>query len=148
MALAQAGVRVCVSARSIDELERVADEITASGGEAFAHAVDVTDAESVGTLARAARDYLGAVSILVNNAGTAVSAPIHRITLQDWERIMAVNATGTFLCTKAFLPTMVQGGWGRIVNVASVAGVMGAPYTAAYAASKHAVVGFTRSAAA
>ncbi len=148
LALAQAGVRVCVSARTVEELERVAEEITASGGEAFTHAVDVTDAESVGTLARAARDHLGAVSILVNNAGTAVSAPIHRITLQDWERIMAVNATGTFLCTKAFLPTMVEGGWGRVINVASVAGLTGAPYIAAYAASKHAVIGFTRAVAA
>ncbi len=61
---------------------------------------------------------------------------------------MAVNATGTFLCTKAFLPAMVEAGWGRIVNVASVAGLTGSPYIAAYAASKHAVIGFTRSVAA
>lgn len=148
MALAEAGVRVCVSARSVDELERVVDEITARGGEAFVQVADVADPESVDTLARVARDRLGAVSILVNNAGTATSAPIHRISLEDWDRIMAVNATGTFLCTKAFLPTMIEAGWGRVVNVASVAGLTGAPYIGAYAASKHAVVGFTRAAAA
>lgn len=148
LALADAGVRVCLSARTADELERVAEEIAAAGGEAFAHAVDVTDPRSVDSLAEAARHRLGAVSILVNNAGTATSAPVHRITRDAWDRVMAVNATGTFLCTKAFLPAMVEAGWGRIVNVASVAGLTGSPYIAAYAASKHAVIGFTRSVAA
>lgn len=148
MALARAGARVCLSARTGEELARVAEEITTEGGEAFARVADVTDAGSVEALAEAVRDRLGAVSILVNNAGTATSAPIHRITREDWDRVIAVNATGTFLCTKAFLPAMVEAGWGRVVNVASVAGVTGSPYIAAYSASKHAVIGFTRSAAA
>jgi NAD(P)-dependent dehydrogenase (short-subunit alcohol dehydrogenase family) len=84
----------------------------------------------------------------VNNAGVAHSAPVARTELEDWNRMLAVNATGTFLCTRAFLPGMVEGGWGRVVNVASVAGLAGARYIAAYAASKHAVIGLTRCAAA
>jgi len=99
-------------------------------------------------LARTAAECLGRVDILVNNAGIAHSAPIQRIDLADWNRVLAVNATGTFLCTKAFLPGMMQRGWGRVVNVASTAALQGAHYIAAYAAAKHAVLGFTRCAAA
>jgi NAD(P)-dependent dehydrogenase (short-subunit alcohol dehydrogenase family) len=91
---------------------------------------------------------MGGVDVLVNNAGIATSAPLKAITLEQWNRIFAVNVTGTFLCTQAMVPAMVERGWGRVVNVASVAGKAGAPYIAAYAASKHAVIGFTRSVAA
>src|SRR5262249_17735272 len=86
--------------------------------------------------------------ILVNNAGIAHSAPLKAIELDTWNRIFAVNVTGTFLCTQAFVPGMVQRGWGRVVNVASIAGRAGAAFIAAYSASKHAVLGFTRSGAA
>ena len=103
---------------------------------------------AIAALRDAALERLGQVDILVNNAGIAASAPIARLRLEDWNRIMATNATGTFLCTQAFLPAMVERGWGRVVNVASVAGKTGAPYISAYAASKHAVVGFTRAVAA
>jgi NAD(P)-dependent dehydrogenase (short-subunit alcohol dehydrogenase family) len=90
----------------------------------------------------------GGVDVLVNNAGVADSAPLARTSLATWNRLMAVNATGTFLCTRAFAPAMVERGWGRVVNVASVAGKAGAPYVSAYVAAKHAVVGFTRAVAA
>src|SRR4029077_3817430 len=92
--------------------------------------------------------HLRHVDILVNNAGISHSAPLPRTTLADWNRMLTVNATGTFLCTQAFLPGMVARHWGRVVNIASVAGLGGGKYIAAYSASKHAVVGFTRSVAA
>jgi NAD(P)-dependent dehydrogenase (short-subunit alcohol dehydrogenase family) len=107
----------------------------------------VTDPASVDALAQFSAERFGEVTLLVNNAGIGHAAPLERLTLDDWNRVMAVNATGTFLCTKAFLPAMVKRGWGRVVNVASVAGLSGGRYIAAYAASKHAVVGFTRCAA-
>ena len=88
------------------------------------------------------------MDILVNNAGAAHSAPLSRLALEDWNRLLAVNATGTFLCTPTFLAPMLERRWGRVVNIASVAGLAGAKYIAAYAASKHAVVGFTRCVAA
>jgi len=88
------------------------------------------------------------VDILVNNAGTASAAPLHRTTLEEWQRLLTVNATGTFLCTRALLPAMLERGWGRVVNVASIAGLEGAKYISAYCAAKHAVVGFTRALAA
>ena len=86
--------------------------------------------------------------MLVNNAGAAGSMPVARTSLEEWNRLMAVNATGAFLCTRAFLPGMLERQWGRVVNVASTAGLSGGKYLAAYSAAKHALVGLTRSAAA
>ncbi|MDY7094472.1 MAG: SDR family NAD(P)-dependent oxidoreductase [Acidobacteriota bacterium] len=146
--LAAAGAAVLVSARTESEIEALADELTQAGHRAYAATADVADEESVAALARAAAEHLGGVDILVNNAGIAASAPLARITLEDWNRIFAVNVTGTFLCTQAFLPAMVETGWGRIINVASVAGRSGGQYMAHYSSSKHAQVGFTRCAAA
>jgi NAD(P)-dependent dehydrogenase (short-subunit alcohol dehydrogenase family)/enamine deaminase RidA (YjgF/YER057c/UK114 family) len=91
---------------------------------------------------------VGPVAVLVNNAGAAASMPVARTSLEDWNRIIAVNATGAFLCTRAFLPGMLGRKWGRVVNVASTAGLSGGKYLAAYSAAKHALVGLTRSAAA
>lgn len=105
---------------------------------------DVTDPASVAGAFVAA----GPVDILVNNAGIADSAPVERITLDSWERIHRVNATGPLLCMQQVLPSMRERKWGRIVTIASVASHQGAPYIAAYAASKHAVLGLMRSLAA
>jgi 3-hydroxybutyrate dehydrogenase len=146
--LAGAGATVLVASRTAAEVEAVAGAIRSDGGQACAHACDVTDEASVSALAAAAAARLGAVDILVNNAGMASSAPVHRTTLEEWNRLLAVNATGAFLCTRALLGPMLERGWGRIVNVASVAGLHGARYIAAYAASKHALVGLTRATAA
>jgi NAD(P)-dependent dehydrogenase (short-subunit alcohol dehydrogenase family) len=105
---------------------------------------DVTDEAAVGALF----DRVGAVDVLVNNAGMASSATLRRTALADWRAQLDVNATGAFLCTRAALPGMLERGGGRIVTVASTAGVVGAKYTAAYTASKHAAVGLTRAVAA
>lgn len=146
--LAREGAAIVVAARSSDRIERVAKEIVKAGGKAWAISCDVTDAASVHNLAQAAGRRAGAVDILVNNAGAAHSAPLAKTTLEDWNRVLAVNATGTFLCTQAFLPAMLLRKQGSIVNVASVAGLDGARYISAYAAAKHAVIGLTRSVAA
>jgi NAD(P)-dependent dehydrogenase (short-subunit alcohol dehydrogenase family) len=94
-------------------------------------------------LARAAAE-LGPIDVLVNNAGVAESAPLVRLEEAVWERTISVNLTGTYLCTRAVVPSMIARGRGRIINVASTAGQIGYPYTAAYCAAKHGVVGFTR----
>lgn len=147
-ALAGAGARVLVAARSADEIGRVAEELRGAGHDARSHACDVTREADVEALAATARERLGDVDILVQSAGMAFSAPLRRMTLEKWEEIFRVNVTGTFLCTRAFLPPMMERGWGRVVYLASVAGLAGARYISAYAAAKHAVVGFTRSVAA
>ena len=136
-ALARSGARVMAASRHPVTLEGVATQ-----------QCDVTRPEDVAVLVRATTDQLGPIDLLINNAGSASSAPVAKITLDEWHRLFAVNATGTLLCTQAVLTGMRQRGFGRIVNIASIAGVSGDKYIAAYSAAKHAVVGFTRSLAA
>ena len=147
-ALASAGTRVVVSARSVDEIEGIARELRDAGTDAWALPADVTDSAALETMIADADDLLGGIDILVNNAGAASSAPLHRTTLEEWRRLMELNATSAFVATRAALPAMLTRGWGRVVNIASVAGLHGARYIAAYAASKHALVGLTRAVAA
>jgi NAD(P)-dependent dehydrogenase (short-subunit alcohol dehydrogenase family) len=126
-ALATEGAAVVVAARRSDRVEHVATEIRGAGGKAWAVHCDVTDPASVNDLAKAASRHAGggAIDILVNNAGVAHSAPLAKTTLEDWNRVLAVNATGTFLCTRAFISGMLERKRGSIVNVASVAGLTG-----------------------
>jgi len=147
-ALAARGAAVLVAARSEVEIAGVAAALRDTGAEAYAVRCDVTDEGAVERLAAEAAERLGDVDILVNNAGASLAQPVHRLTLAQWRDALDVNATGPFLCTRAFLPGMVERGRGRVVTVASVAGISGAPYIAAYAAAKHAAVGFVRAVAA
>ncbi len=146
--LASAGARVIVAARSAGEIEAVAAEIRETGALAEAIPCDVSDAAAISRLRAAAEERFGTVDILVANAGIASSAPLARVGLEEWNRLFAVNSTGPFLCAQAFVPGMVGRRWGRIVNIASIAGRTGAPYISAYASTKHALVGLTRSLAA
>ena len=143
-ALAAAGASVVVTARTRTEIEAVAAGLRARGHAAHAVAGDVTSPPSVAALAERALELLGSVDVLVNNAGVARSAPFLKVSLEQWEEVHRVNATGPLLVTQAFLPAMLERGWGRIVNVASVASFIGARYITAYAASKHALTGMTR----
>ncbi len=144
-ALAKAGAAVCLAARSMPELEEVAQAIREEGRDAMALHCDVSDPHSIESMLRDAAKALDGIDILVNNAGVAPSNPLRRLTLEEWNRTFMVNVTGAFLCTKGVWEPMIERGWGRIVNMASVAGLVGGKYIAAYSASKHAMVGFTRS---
>jgi len=135
-ALAAAGAQVVVCGRTAGDLDAVAAEI---GGTALV--CDVAD--------RAATDALvgalpGRIDILINNAGIAESASLERTTDELWDRILELDATAPFRLVRALGPAMVKAGWGRIVNIASNAGVSGYGYSSAYCAAKHAMVGFTR----
>ena len=147
-ALADAGAAVVVAARSENEIQRVAGELRDRGVRAIAVTCDVTDEASVQRLGAEVRAQWGGVDVLVNNAGDGAAAPLAKITLDDWNRMLAVNATGAFLCAREFAPSMVEAGFGRIVSIASVAGLVGARYVAHYTAAKHALVGITRALAA
>ena len=136
-ALATAGARVSVVSRSPGTTLPF-----------FAAAADVADEAGVARAFAACREANGAIAILVNSAGIAESAPLKRTDAAMWQRVIGTNLTGTFLCTREALGDMLASAWGRIVNVASTAGLMGAPYISAYCASKHGVVGFTRAIAA
>jgi NAD(P)-dependent dehydrogenase (short-subunit alcohol dehydrogenase family) len=134
--LARDGARVIVAGRTRGEIDAAAAEL---GG--IALVMDVADRASI---VAALASIEGPVDVLVNNAGAAESAPLERTSDELWDRMMAVNATSTFTLCRALLPPMVARGYGRVVNVASNAGLTGYAYSAAYCASKHAVVGLTR----
>jgi NAD(P)-dependent dehydrogenase (short-subunit alcohol dehydrogenase family) len=144
LAFAREGARIAVAARTAEQVERVSAEI---GAGAIAIICDVSNPESVAHMFAQTRERLGDVDILVNNAGIAESATLVTTSDDLWHRHLAINLSGTFYCTRAALPAMLEKKWGRIINVASIAGKTGAPYIAAYAASKHGVMGLTRSVA-
>lgn len=146
--LARDGATIAVSARTESEVKAVADEIIKAGGRAQYFIADLSQPDQASALVSKVAAALGPIDFLVNNAGVASSAPVAKISLDEWNRIFAINVTATFLCTQAVLPGMIERGSGRIVNIASVAARFGARYIAAYAASKHAVLGFTRCVAA
>ena len=122
-ALAEAGATVAVAARNEEQVVDVAAQLRSRGYEAFAFRCDVTDHHQVRDLALSAIETMGKVDILINNAGTATSNPLTEVKLTEWNHIMAVNATGTFLCTQAMYPGMVRREWGPIAKEAAGTGV-------------------------
>jgi NAD(P)-dependent dehydrogenase (short-subunit alcohol dehydrogenase family) len=149
LAFAREGADVAVLARTENEVRRVAEEIRDECKVRAFHAVcDVADVESVqGAFARVAEEFGRGADILVNNAGIAESVPFIKTRDEFWQRHLAINLSGTFYCMRAALPAMIERGWGRIINISSIAGKTGAAYIAAYSASKHGVLGLTRSVA-
>ena len=139
--LARAGFAVAIGGRSRAHLDQT---VAAIGGDALAIDLDVTNEASVADAFDRAQRELGKVSVLVNNAGIALSSSFAKTSLADFERTLAVNLTGAFLCARAALPGMLQARSGRIINIASTAARMGFRYTAAYCASKHGLLGLTR----
>jgi NAD(P)-dependent dehydrogenase (short-subunit alcohol dehydrogenase family) len=141
-ALAAEGAQVSLLGRDEAALQKLAHELGAGTAPLVA---DLTDTGSVERAFAAARRQFGPLHLLINNAGQADSAKFSDTDEALWNRILAVNLTGTYLCTRHALPDMLAARFGRVVNVASIAGLRGAPYIAAYASSKHAVIGLTRS---
>ena len=145
-ALAGAGWHVTLAGRSRAALEEV--RVTLPVGEGQSHdcvELDVTDAASVSRAFGEVHAKGGALQALVNNAGAVETGPLAKLAHETWDRMLAVNLTGVFLCTQAALPLMLAARAGRIVNIASTAGQKGYAYCTAYAAAKHGVLGMTRS---
>jgi NAD(P)-dependent dehydrogenase (short-subunit alcohol dehydrogenase family) len=140
--LAAEGASLTLLGRNQAALRALAHELPGSHGIAVA---DVSNADEVNAAFALAQSERGALHILVNNAGQAESATFARTSLELWQRMLAVNLTGTFLCSQAALPQMLAGGGGRIVNIASTAAQKGYAYVSAYVAAKHGVLGLTRS---
>jgi 3-hydroxybutyrate dehydrogenase len=139
--LAAEGARVTLVARSERQLQETAAPL---GDAAQCIAADITDLQAVSRGFEAAAESFGPVDILINNAGKAQSAPLQRTSEELWHSLIAVNLTGAYHGIRAVLPTMLERKFGRIVSIASTAGLRGYPYVAAYCASKHGVIGLTR----
>ena len=140
--LSAEGALVTLLGRNADVLARAQESLA---NESHVVTADVADPSLVGKAFAQARDRFGPIRVLVNNAGQAETAPFGKITIDVWQRMLAANLTGTFVCTQAALPDMLAGNGGRIVNIASTASLQGFRYGAAYAAAKHGVLGLTRS---
>jgi NAD(P)-dependent dehydrogenase (short-subunit alcohol dehydrogenase family) len=142
-ALLDHGARVTILGRDADALAHAVGALQTSGAIGSVRA-DVSDAEAVARAFTEARGQSGAIDILVNNAGAAESAPFRKTDAALWRRMMAVNLDGTYHCIREALPAMAESRWGRIVNIASTAGLAGYRYVSAYCAAKHGVIGLTR----
>jgi NAD(P)-dependent dehydrogenase (short-subunit alcohol dehydrogenase family) len=129
-----------IGAAIASALEDHGARVTVLGRNTNPVACDVTDSEAVAQ----AFAGIGHVDILVNNAGQSVSAPFVKTGIELWREMLAVNLDGTYLCTRVALPHMLSAGWGRVINIASTAGLAGFKYVSAYCAAKHGVVGLTR----
>jgi NAD(P)-dependent dehydrogenase (short-subunit alcohol dehydrogenase family) len=145
MALAEAGADIALSGRSVDACAEAADAIaSATGRRARGFAADVTKLADVERLATEVEAALGPVDILVNNAGINIRGPLQQLSEADWDAVIDTNLKGPFLCARAFGPRMVTRGWGRVVNLGSVLGVIALPGRAPYASSKAGVINLTR----
>ena len=139
--LSNYGCQVTVLGRTLAKLQEGLFDVA----EGFAVVADVTKPDELEGAFSAARERFGRIDILVNNAGIAKGGPFLKTGDETWREIFEVNLFAAAACTRLALPPMLEQGWGRIVNVASIAGLRGSPYTTAYTASKHALVGLTRS---
>ena len=144
LALAAGGAAVCIADLRPDAGRSVASEIERAGGRAISVTGDVSRPDDVRRFIGEAARGLGRLDILVNNAGLQYIAPIHEYPEEKWQLLIGVMLTGTFLCTKYALPHMMANKWGRVVNIASIHGVIASPFKSAYTAAKHGIVGFTR----
>lgn len=140
-ALAEHGARVTLLARTASQLAETAAAIPGGAGTVVA---DITDPQQVDRAFAEARERAGEIQILVNNAGKPVSRALARSDREFWEQTIAVNLTGSYHCTHAVIPAMLEANWGRIVNISSTAGLRGYAYCTAYCAAKHGIVGMTR----
>jgi 3-oxoacyl-[acyl-carrier protein] reductase len=145
LALAAEGATVALAARNVEKLEAVAAEIVAAGGTAKAYALDVSNEDSIKAAAKAVLADLGAVHILVNNAGITKDGLALRMKLADFDDVLRTNLTGAFLLTQAVISSMMKARWGRVINITSVVGETGAAGQANYAASKAGLIGLTKS---
>ena len=150
LALAEEGAKVVVADINGEATVRVAEEIKAKGGEALASRTDVTDEASTLAMAKTTIELFSRIDVLINNAAIIFTVkvsrvPLDEIAVDEWDKVMAVNVKGAFLCSKAVLPQMKVQGSGKIINVSSSSIIDGSPLRAHYVASKAAVVGLTRS---
>jgi 3-oxoacyl-[acyl-carrier protein] reductase len=148
LALAAEGASVVVNyARSSTAADEVVAQITAQGGTALAIQADVSQVDQVEQMVKATMDQFGRIDVLVNNAGITRDTLLLRMKPEDWQAVIDLNLTGVFLCTRAVSKIMLKQRSGRIINISSVAGLMGNPGQANYSAAKAGVIGFTKTVA-
>ena len=142
--LAREGVRIAVGDLLAEEGQQTVKDVEAAGSQAMFIMLNVTDEESAKNAVDQVVERWGRIDILVNNAGITRDKLLLRLTVQDWDAVLAVNLKGAYICSRAVLPLMLRQRWGRIVGIASVVGLVGNPGQTNYAASKAGLIGFTK----
>jgi 3-hydroxybutyrate dehydrogenase len=142
---ARAGAMVVISSRNDDKLQALAQRLKRDGGQTLGLSCDVAKREQVQALGAMIVEQVGTVQILINNAGVAPAASFLEMTDLVWDDVLQVNLTGAYNCCKTFVPAMMQAGWGRVINIASTMAKVAYSHVSAYAASKHGLLGLTRS---
>lgn len=145
--LAREGANVVLAARNVEGLKRTEEEVLAAGAQALVVPTDVTDEKQVENLFARTMETFGRLDVLYNNAGVFDGGAIDELTLETWEKVMAVNLRGPFLCTRAAFRIMKQQGGGRIINIASISAQRVRPHMAPYSTSKHGLWGLTQTTA-
>ena len=143
-ALAEAGATVALVSRNRELLEGVRAGISSRGGKPYTFVADITEEAAIGPLADQVRAQAGIPDILINNAGINLRKRLHEFTLEEWRRVMQTNLDGPFLCTRAFVPDMIERKFGRIINMTSTMSHVSLPGRAAYSASKSGLLGMTK----
>ena len=144
-ALAEAGADIAITGRTLASCQQAAAEVSSiAGRQCRAYAADVTKSADVDRLVASVEADFGRVDILINNAGTNIRGPVEQLTEADWDAVVDTNLKGPFLCARAVGPKMVQRGWGRVINLGSVLGVIALPGRAPYASSKAGIINLTR----
>ncbi len=145
LAFSREGANVVIAARNMSDSNRIVEQIISEGGKAAAIAADVSDHEQVKNMISRTVEMFGKIDILINNAGIIADSFINKMTLEQWDKVIATNLTGTFYCIREAVPYMIENGYGRIINTSSVAARKGAVAQSNYAASKAGIIGMTLS---
>jgi 2-deoxy-D-gluconate 3-dehydrogenase len=145
LTLAEAGADVALAARTVPDLEETAETIRKMGRQALVCPMDISNIDDIEKAIDDAAKALGRIDILVNNAGIAGESPVMEMTAETWDRVMEVNLRGHVFCTKAVGKYMIENRYGKVINVASILGLVGVAYHSPYAASKGGLIQFTKS---
>lgn len=147
ISLAQAEAKVCLVDIQKDALEVAVANINQNGGQAISIVADLSSENDIKKLQKQVSEKLGKVNILVNNAGLQFVSSVETFPIEQWDKLINIMLRGAFLCTQNFLPEMIETGWGRIINIASIHSVVASPFKSAYISAKHGLIGFTKTAA-
>lgn len=145
--LANAGAKVCLIDIQKDALDSAVEKINLAGGSATALLADLNSENAIKSAYRQIKEDFGGADILVNNAGLQFVSPVEDFPAEEWDKLHNIMLRGAFLCTQIFLPEMIEKGWGRIINIASIHSVVASPFKSAYVSAKHGLIGLTKTAA-
>jgi len=145
--LAQSGARVCLADIQKDALDRAVSEIDSAGGTITSVLADLGLESGIKTLQRQVSEVFGKADILVNNAGLQYVSAVESFPAEQWDKLLNIMLRGAFFCTQTFLPEMIEKGWGRIINIASIHSIVASPFKSAYVSAKHGLIGLTKTTA-